>query len=83
MGTTSVTGNTPADKVEAINRKDAETTSTRLGFRVTGYIIKGPEGVILEKEYKPHKTVTEEHLPGIIRKLLKYHDKEEINREAL
>ena len=40
MGTTSITCNTPADKVEEIRKKDEKTTSAKLGFRVTAYIIK-------------------------------------------
>ena len=52
MGTTSITINTRKEKYEAINAKDAKTTLIRLGFRVTGLIVKDKFGNVVEKQIK-------------------------------
>ena len=83
MGTTSITCNTKPDRIELTRAKDAKTTSATLGFRVTGYIIKDRNGQVLEKETKPHGKAKAEQIPGIITKLLKGNELDEINREAL
>ena len=71
MGTTTITVNTPDEKKERANAKDAKTTTTTLGFRVTGYIIKDKAGNVQEKVVKPHGKALAEHIPGIIAKVLK------------
>lgn len=83
MGTTSITVNTPPEKIDYSNKKDAKTTSLTLGFRVTAYIIKDKNGQVSEKEYKPHGKALAEHIPGIISKVLCGNERQSINKEAL
>ena len=66
MGTSSITVNTPLDRYDYSNQKDAKTTSVSLGFRVTGYIIKDKSGKVVQREIKPHGKALAEHIPGII-----------------
>jgi hypothetical protein len=82
VGFTSITKNTPSHLIEKINRKDAVTTSATLGFRVTGYVIKDEKGEVLEVVKKPKEKVKEEHIPDILRKLLKSNNHPEVNIRA-
>ena len=83
MGTTSITVNTPPDKIDYSNKKDAKTTSLTLGFRVTAYIIKDKNGQVIEKEVKPHGKALAEHIPGIINKVLCGNERTSLNNDAL
>lgn len=54
MGTSTITCNTPKDRIDYINEKDAKTTSVKLGFRVTGFVLKNKEGEVVERVIKQH-----------------------------
>lgn len=84
MGTSTLSAKQRAKrKVDKVIRKDQETTTSQLGFRVTGYIIKDQQGQIIEKVVKPHGLVKVEHIPGILQKVLKSNGTTEVNLEAL
>lgn len=83
MGTTSITVNTPIEKHERVREKDAQTTSVRLGMRITAMIVKDREGQLKEKVRKPHGKTQEQHIPHYIKKVLTSNDHDVINKEAL
>lgn len=83
MGTSTITFNTKPHRVDHVHIKDAKTTSKKLGFRVTGYVIKAANGEIQEKVYKPFEKASEESIPEIIKRILTSNGKPDINREAL
>lgn len=63
MGTSSITINTPEDKLEYTQQKDAKTTTVSLGMRITGYIVKDANGAVTERVTKPFDSIKEEHFP--------------------
>ena len=83
MGTNSFTKYSSEERRERIKRKDEKSTSSVLGFRVTGYIIKDQEGQVLEKVLKPHGTATVDKIPEIIANVLKSNGLASVNLEAL
>ena len=83
MGVTTITINTLPHKIDRCIYKDENTTTKKLGFRITGYIFKDENGEIIEKEFKPHGKAKEEMVPGIFENLLKSGGRGETNAEAL
>ena len=85
MGTSTITKNTESktnpDEIERSKRKDEQTTSAALGFRITGYINKNGAGEVTAKAKKQYKDITKEHIPDIFRAFLACNDREGPNLE--
>jgi hypothetical protein len=73
IGTSTLTHN-GISKGEAFIKdraaKDAETTTTSLGFCICGFVIKDVNGVKTEQGYKTHKQVTTANVPDYLKKIL-------------
>mgnify|MGYP000178899594 CR=1 FL=1 len=48
------------NKEAKVKLKDDKTTTSKLGMRVTGYVIKDENGEIQDKSYKVFEGMTEE-----------------------
>ena len=83
MGTSTVKYNSSLSKKTKTKIKDEKTTTKKLGFRISGYVIKDKDNNIVEQEYKPKEKLKDEHIPTIFEKMLKSGSRDEINQEAL
>lgn len=91
MGTSTITCNIKGNpkRLEKRLLKDMNTTTSKLGMKIIGYVIKSLERCISEKFYKfPYKS--EKEIPLVFKKLFSFPntdnkdeaDEYDINREA-
>lgn len=58
------------EKRAKYDKKYMSSTSTQVGFRVSGYIIKDKQGISIEKS-RNYKAITLDIIPELLAKLLK------------
>lgn len=79
MGTNTITHTIKENpqRLQKRRLKDQSTTSSTLGFKVIGYVIKSAEKTVEEKFYKfPPKK--EEEIPAVLRRILSWPKSEQV-----
>eukprot|EP00010_Vexillifera_abyssalis_P002052 CAMPEP_0201551890 /NCGR_PEP_ID=MMETSP0173_2-20130828/12120_1 /ASSEMBLY_ACC=CAM_ASM_000268 /TAXON_ID=218659 /ORGANISM="Vexillifera sp., Strain DIVA3 564/2" /LENGTH=265 /DNA_ID=CAMNT_0047962249 /DNA_START=29 /DNA_END=823 /DNA_ORIENTATION=+ len=81
LGTTSVDQTCSAAKIERINKKDQESTTAKIGMRITGMKVVRKNGEVIKRDKEWGRTVTEEGTFDALKVF--FYDGERIRHELL
>ncbi len=85
LGAVTWTSDTPEIKKKLEREKGSRTTSAKVGYRLSGVILKDANGKVVDKRSKSqlYYDIEVDDLPRMFRKLLKSNDKNSENPKAL